>query len=600
MGLRINTNINAMYSINNLNNTNNKLSQSLNRLSTGLRITKAADDAAGMTIADGLKFQSTNLGQSISNGNNAIKLIQIADMALQKSIDIVGTIAQKATQAANATEDVDSRAALQADINKYIEELNNISKTTSYKNVNLLDGTFVNKLVHIGAYSDQTLSISAKRTASDSIGWIAHSDGMSTFLGATTETNATTDKLLQLDSTYNMAKFNGEDLTINGTHIADAQFSADKYRQLDAKTAAQAINSVEAQTGVTANAENIVTGSATIDGGTITAGEFLINGVDMGDITVEHADVSDALVNTINQHTDETGVVASKNDQDKLVLTAEDGRNIAIKADTNVTNIIHLSDSETTLTGTAGKHLSHNKVLSFYVNGVHIAYTGAATASMTVASVVKAINAAGFNVSGVTLSYTGTTSTAEQMVLTAVDGRDLNIYMTSDAAAVQNAAQMLGGFASHQGTKSYIAFIDNQSNHGTITLTSQDEIEVAGTNPNVGGLVTGIYTKNTNLDNVDVTNQKGAELSIKIAQQALSDLDKVRSNLGSVQNQIQATVENISVTQINISGAESTIRDVNFAQESSNFSKLQILAQSGTYALAQSNAVQQNILRLLQ
>ncbi|MGC8616983.1 MAG: flagellin B, partial [Desulfurella sp.] len=159
MSLQINTNIAAMQAINSLNNTNTKLSNTLNSLSTGLRLTSAAVDPAGMTIADSLNFQATNLGQAISNGNDTVNLINIADQALQQSINLVTNIAQQAIEAANATQDLASRQALQSNINGLLAEINNIAATTSYKGINLLDGSFVNKIVQIGAYQNQTIGI---------------------------------------------------------------------------------------------------------------------------------------------------------------------------------------------------------------------------------------------------------------------------------------------------------------------------------------------------------------------------------------------------------------------------------------------------------
>ncbi len=599
MGLRINTNVAAQYAVYNLNITNQKLSLSLNRLSTGLRITKAADDAAGMTIADGLKFQSLNLGQAISNGNNAIKLIQIADMALQKSIDIVQTIAQKAVQSANATEDPSSRKAIQAEINKLIQEVNNIAETTSYKDTKLLDGTFVDKIVHIGAYMDQTLSIGARRTAADSIGWVAQTSpdvNNVDYKDKIQDASNATSQYLQYNSHTNFVELQAGDLTINGVDVANYAAGISKDHQLSAKTMAAAINKVQLETGgVEASAETTVTGSAEITGGTISAGTFKINGVDMGQINVAAGDADGALVNKINQYTDQTGVVASVNKNGELVLKAVDGRNIAITANSNVQNILHIKDTETKTLG-ASKISSANGY-SFYLNGVKITF---GASKVTATSAAKIINntlaAAGVDTTKL-YAYASVAGGASHLRLVANDGRDINIFVDSKDAT--NELLSFLGLATTTASHN-TRFLDNQSNHGIITLTSTDNIEISGKLPSVGGLKTEVVSPNHNLESVDVTTQKGAELAIKIAQSALSDLDAVRSDLGAIQNQIQATVENISVTQININGAESTIRDVNFAKESSNFSKLQILAQSGTYALAQANAVQQNVLRLLQ
>jgi flagellin len=103
-----------------------------------------------------------------------------------------------------------------------------------------------------------------------------------------------------------------------------------------------------------------------------------------------------------------------------------------------------------------------------------------------------------------------------------------------------------------------------------------------------------------NFGTIDVTTREKAEKAVTISDYALKDLDKTRSDIGSVQNQLESTIRNISVTQVNVQAAESQIRDVDFAAESANFAKLNILAQSGSYAMSQANAVQQNVLRLLQ
>ncbi|EOY0057273.1 flagellin, partial [Campylobacter jejuni] len=97
-----------------------------------------------------------------------------------------------------------------------------------------------------------------------------------------------------------------------------------------------------------------------------------------------------------------------------------------------------------------------------------------------------------------------------------------------------------------------------------------------------------------------VTTLKGAMAVMDIAETAITNLDQIRADIGSVQNQLQVTINNITVTQVNVKAAESTIRDVDFAAESANFSKYNILAQSGSYAMSQANAVQQNVLKLLQ
>ncbi|WP_291490581.1 flagellin, partial [Desulfurella sp.] len=148
------------------------------------------------------------------------------------------------------------------------------------------------------------------------------------------------------------------------------------------------------------------------------------------------------------------------------------------------------------------------------------------------------------------------------------------------------------------------AYLANNSYHGTITLTSDNAITVSGQNNNAfvgyAGLAAGTYSPNVNLSDVNVTTQDSAGLAVTIANSALKALDKIRAALGSVENQINATVQNIQVAQVNVTQARSAITDTNFGTETSKFATLQVLAQAGTYALAQANATQQLVLRLMQ
>ncbi len=598
MGLRINTNIAAQYAVYNLEQTNNKLSLSLNRLSTGLRITKAADDAAGMTIADGLKFQSMNLGQAIANGNNAIKLIQIADMALQKSIDIVQTIAQKATQAANATEDKSSREAIQAEINKLIQEVNNIAETTSYKDTKLLDGTFLGKVVHIGAYMDQTISIGALSTKANAIGRVADHELNNVSAAAT---NKLWGSMVTLNNNINRVVYQNDVLKINDTYVGNKITGINEDRQISAKTIAAAINSVSDQTGVEAKAETVVTGGHAIQAGSIADGGLIINGVNIGAVTVGAGDATGALVNAINEYTDQTGVIASVNNNGQLVLTATDGRNISVKVSQNAADITGLTNKYSYLNADDNGKGTLGSAVTLYVDGVEVALAKGTTAQSAANLINTALQNAGIN----TDTQLKASYNAYGVTLSALDGRDLNVVL-KDAPGKTLANSTLGFFGldanGAQNATSQAYLLENNSNHGRVELISDKDIYVTTKNDSdiaLGFKSTKLGLNNT-LQDVNVTTVHGAELAIKIAQTALSNLDAVRASLGAIQNQIQATVQNISVTQININGAESTIRDVNFAKESSTFSKLQILAQSGTYALAQANAVQQNVLRLLQ
>jgi len=615
MSLQINTNIAAMQAINSLNNTSTKLTNSLNSLSTGLRLTSAAVDPSGMTIADSLNFQATNLGQAISNGNDTVNLINIADQALQQSINLVTNIAQQATEAANATQDSASRQALQSNINGLLEEINNIAATTSYKGINLLDGSFVNKIVQIGAYQNQTIGIGIQNTAANAIGWVANKQFTQTPTPGVNQnsyslmtkgvvgnsTGTTTANLANSGLTTSLNNYvaikNG-DVTINNVNINI--FGTSQTQQLDAGNWAKAINAVSAQTGVSASAQTVVTGSAAIQAGTISAGGLYINGVNIGQVTVGVGDSGGNLVNAINQYTSQTGVVASVNNKGQLVLTNTTGGNIAVQATSNTMAMLHIKDSTTSI-GTTSAATALANAQSFYINGAHItlaAFTaGTNGAAASAANLInQQLQAAG--VTGVTAvaSSTGTTSTIR---ITANNGSDLNIVNATGKTAHLLSALGLTSIGGAAG-----GYLANNSYHGTITLTSDNAFTVGGAQNGkfdvYAGLEAGTYSPNVNLSNVDVTTQDSAGLAITIANSALRALDKIRANLGSIENQINATVQNIQVAQVNVTQAKSAITDVNFGTETSKFATLQVLAQAGTYALAQANATQQLVLRLMQ
>ncbi|MDO9056463.1 MAG: flagellin B, partial [Sulfuricurvum sp.] len=152
MGFRINTNIAAMNAHTNSTVNNRSLDDSLSKLSSGLRINKAADDASGMSIADSLRMQSNSLGQAIANANDAVGIIQVADKAMDEQLKILDTIKTKAIQAASDSQSASSRTAIQKDVNRLLEQLDNIAKTTAFNGTQLLSGNFSNKEFQVGAY----------------------------------------------------------------------------------------------------------------------------------------------------------------------------------------------------------------------------------------------------------------------------------------------------------------------------------------------------------------------------------------------------------------------------------------------------------------
>ena len=491
MGFRINTNVAALNAHRNSIMNNQALNQNLTRLSSGLRINKAADDASGLAIADSLNSQATGLGQAIRNANDGINVAQTADGALQEYTNIINTVRTKAIQAASDGQNKDSRMAIQRDISKLLEEADNIAKTTSFNGQNLLDGSFSDKNFQIGAYANETVGMSIDSTRTAALGKFALKDG----------TEVTTNALAD------------NDLKVNGINVGASTAGSDNSLGQAAESAyakTVAINSVQAQTGVTATSKTTVEGAADVAGGSIDAGSVYVNGIDLGDVTFSANDNTGTLVAAFNKIEDQTGVHASIIDGGKLKLTSDNGWNIDLTSDSAGSTVIADGDMD--------------KLFGGHTNNV------------------------------------------------IVDRGDGNTTATT---------------------------LD-KAEHGYITLESDDAITIAGNNPGYAGLTAGTVSLANSISSADVTTYDAAQLTIKKADHALKQLDTIRSNIGSVQNQLESTVRNISVTQVNVTAARSTIMDVDFAAESASFAKHNILAQSGSYAMSQANAVQQNVLRLLQ
>ncbi|AFV96444.1 hypothetical protein B649_00650 [Candidatus Sulfuricurvum sp. RIFRC-1] len=485
MGFRINTNIAAMNAHSSANANNRNLDSSLSKLSSGLRINTAADDASGMAIADSLRSQSSALGQAIANANDGISIVQIADKAMDEQIKILDTIKTKATQAAQDGQTTASRKALQADITRLMESLDNIANTTSYNGQNLLAGSFTNKEFQVGAYSNQTVTASIGNTSSSKVGATSYATGIA----------------MSAEGSVSLV-FSTGTKSITMAAITVSNGAANGINKV-----ADAINNISDLTGVRASYRVETVMSEAVGAGSMEG--LTINGILVGTITSAKANDSDGqVVNAINAVKDLTGVEASIDEGGKIHLKSMDGRAILVSA---------------------------------------------------------------------TISTTGMAQSENigQLTLSRLDARA--IVVSGTGAGISTLAT---------------AVLNLSDVRGNIESTDAKAIGANAFSSSLTDISTGIGS--------GVTSLRGAMAVMNIAESATKLLDKIRADLGSVQNQLLSTVNNITVTQVNVKAAESQIRDVDFAEESANFSKYNILAQSGSYAMSQANAVQQNVLKLLQ
>ncbi len=796
MAFSINTNVTSLTALQSMISNDNKLSESLNRLSTGLRINKAADDASGMKIADSLRAQHLGIGQAIKNANDAISMVQTADGALEESINIVNTIKTKAIQAASDSQTSETRKAIQADIDKLMEELDVIARTTSYNGQKLLSGVFTNKDIQIGAYANETASISIGSTESTKVGHISTAQ-----LSLASESGGETQ--LTITSSITGEKIELAAIDIQANNAAENGIGA----------LANEINKYTSVTGISADAVVSSTTNTAISGGS-TGSDFAVNGITIGEIEVLANDSTGSLVSAINDKSTEHGVTATINSDGTMTLTSSDGRAIEITG--SVSDVMGTTASQMSTLG----HiiLSQSGTATFQISGIGSGATGIdiTVDESDMTTVEDSILAAGSTIASNSTLGAGTiigadittdlnvTETALDFQLTAgstlesgsvlAEGTELggmitmsasnetltsdmlitkgstldsgtilesgtvvtteftansityevgdvlsnDVTLTSDvtldadmtlekdsmlsSGSVLNAGTQLGadvtlnsadailsedmtlkaGSTIASGTKllagtelgdsvdvalnsktytttelsagstlesgsilaegstiggSFTTAADatlesdmtlkagstmasgtviaagtvlNQTmtiageeyEEGTVltddvTLGGSDSItlskdmtlkedsmladnSVLAVNTSNAGTVGLSETTNMRLADLNVLTQEGAQLAISIAEAALADLDSTRSDLGSVQNQFTSTIANLSTTKTNIQASESTIRDVDFAEEASTYSNLSLLAQTSSYALAQANASTQNLMSLLQ
>ncbi|EAI4230575.1 flagellin A [Campylobacter coli] len=575
MGFRINTNIGALNAHANSVVNARELDKSLSRLSSGLRINSAADDASGMAIADSLRSQAATLGQAINNGNDAIGILQTADKAMDEQLKILDTIKTKATQAAQDGQSLKTRTMLQADINRLMEELDNIANTTSFNGKQLLSGNFINQEFQIGASSNQTVKATIGATQSSKIGLTRFETG-----GRISSSG---------EVQFTLKNYNG----IDDFQFQKVVISTSVGTGLGAL--AEEINKSADQTGVRATFTVETRGMAAVRAGT-TSDTFAINGVKIGQVAYEDGDANGALVSAINSVKDTTGVEASIDANGQLLLSSREGRGIKIEGSIGGGAFINKDMME----NYGRLSLVKNDGKDILISGTGLSSTGfGASNFISQASVSLRESKGRFDAN--TADAMGFGSVNKGLVLAASSIAD---YMSAEGSGFSAGS----GYSVGSG-KNYSATLTANA----IAISSASTISKiynvsAGSGFSSQSGLSQFATMKTSVGNslgvkdetAGVTTLKGAMAVMDIAETATTNLDQIRADIGSVQNQLQVTINNITVTQVNVKAAESTIRDVDFAAESANFSKYNILAQSGSYAMSQANAVQQNVLKLLQ
>jgi flagellin len=484
MALYINTNQSSLNAQRKLSSTSNSLSTSFERLSSGLRINSAKDDAAGLSITTRFTAQVNGLNQAVRNSNDGISLAQTAEGALNETTNILQRIRQLSVQSANDTNNDKDRASLQSEVDQLKEELNRIADTTNFNGNKVLDGNFLARDLQVGANVGETISVSIAGAGTADLARQARYSSDDGFVNGTNIAAG-----LEVTGYLGTAE-------IRNTVPADDRVST-TLNDASAIAKARAINASTDATGVRAIVgETEVTLGSVVAAGTLNETNFLIvNDEKIAGFNVQDNDASGALVDAINAVSDDTGVVASLNADSQLSLLAVDGRNIEVEY-----------------------------------------FGGAATIAGNTAAPDKALLLSNGSL---------TVSTAE------------------------------------------------------ITLQSDELFEVTG--GSVIGFDDGLYGVNSDfsVSSVDISTRRGSVVALDVIDLALEDISSQRADLGALQNRLESTINNLSTTSENLSAARSRILDADFAQETAQLSRNQIIQQAGVSILAQANQQPQIALSLL-
>lgn len=490
----INTNIASLNAQRNLSSSSMSLSTSLQRLSSGLRINSAKDDAAGLAISERFTAQIRGMDQARRNANDGVSLSQTAEGALSKMGDILQRVRELAVQSANATNSASDRLAINAEVGQLTSELDRFAQSTEFNGLKLLDGSQASSVFQVGANANQSITATTANFRTTSYG--------SNQIGTTTATSS------------------GVYSTAYGSPVSGAAVT--------------------------------------------TSGNVLIQGgAASGQISVNVTDSAKDIADKINQQT-QTGVRAS-------------------------------ARTETTLSfGATGSYTLNAFGNNASGQTVTFNITNTSTASGLADAVTQFNNQS--SKTGITAALN---STGTGVVLTSDTGNNITLAVASggNAGAVSGGGAALATGASGAMTIAGQVLLDSDKSYTVSTSGAALGGSVFGAAVAAGSQVTSSLQS---VSTLDVSNVANATQALRIVDSALAVVNGQRANFGALQSRFESAISNLQISSENMSAARSRIQDADFASETANLSRNQILQQAGTAMLSQANKLPQQVLQLLQ
>jgi flagellin len=602
MAAFINTNVASMNSQRNLNSSQTALTTSLQRLSSGLRINSAKDDAAGLAITERMTSQIRGSDQAARNANDGISLAQTAEGDLSQIGNNLQRIRELAVQASNGSNSASDRASMNAEATQLISEIDRVATNSSFNGVKLLDGSF----------SSQSFQVGANNTSNDRISIDKISSAKGSALGVGSGSSYKADLA---GSAVSTAALSAGSLVINGYNVGASAKDGVSFANSDGSAIAKAaaINAVSGQTNVTASVNATTVKGTTVTaagyGAAIAAGDVKINGVDIGALAVANSasERGSQVSAAINAKSAQTGVTATFDTTTGAVaLAAADGRNISITRSSGAgandvttgltTNGTAVTAGTTTSTGTIS-------LTSSGKDGITVSNGGAVTVAAAAGPATAAALAAGdlkinnVDVGVVAAGATGALTAAA--IQTAINGnqafKDMGITATVSGSTVSlNAANGSNiTIAATAGGTTASGFANTDSKVGVGSGPGADDSGLAK------GTKAATATAGAGMSSLDLTTAAGAQNALTTIDAAINTVNSSRASLGAYQNRFASVVSSLQTSSENLSASRSRIQDTDFAHETAALTRGQILQQAGTAMLAQANSLPNGVLALL-
>lgn len=589
MALVINTNVASLNTQRQLLQSGNALDQATERLSSGYRINSAKDDAAGLAIANRMTSQIRGLNQAVRNANDGVSMIQTAEGALQEVTNILQRMRELSIQSANGIYSNDDRARLDSEVQQLKEELGRISKETTFNGQALLDGSLQDTALQVGSEQNQTINISVGSFSTSSLGGSsgdvvgeAAANGLAD-LSAFTAADADTTLYVN-------------DVALSS--LADADAGATLNEKLASINADLEGKNVVASALVSTEGKSV--GDGQLTAGTDTLTITVVDGdSNTQSFVLTGTNNMEELVQKIN---DDTTVSASLNDDGRLVLSQENVVSIAVTGSgtaaldaagfdgTETDGNFRLSFTDTSSDGAGVKVEGGNDTAATATMMTNLANLG-----------LDAVDNEG-NLQGALTTTQNDLKEGDLIINGVAIGK-----VDAGANAAEQADNLIEAINKVSSLTGVVAFQGEQG-AGSVALGSTTGELSIKYGDNAAATIftdTGLQERNSasgagSIASVDISTAAGAQKAIGIIDVAIGQVSETRADLGAVNNRLDFTVSNLTNVSEKTSAAKSRIMDADFAEETANLSKAQVLQQAATAMLAQANARPQQVLSLLQ